>query len=125
MEKILYVGIGGLLGATLRYLVNLWSVEKLGFAFPYGTLIVNIIGCFILGVFVTICSEKLLANENLRLFVVVGFAGGLTTFSALSYETIKLVESYEILMAGLNIGANAFLGIIFMVFGMAIGRSIL
>lgn len=125
MEKILYVGIGGLLGATLRYLVNLWSVEKLGFAFPYGTLIVNIIGCFILGVFVTICSEKLLANENLRLFVVVGFAGGLTTFSALSYETIKLAESYEILMAGLNIGANVFLGIIFMVFGMAIGRSIL
>lgn len=125
MEKILYVGIGGLLGATLRYLVNLWSVEKLGFAFPYGTLIVNIIGCFILGVFVTICSEKLLANENLRLFVVVGFAGGLTTFSALSYETIKLAESYEILMSGLNIGANVFLGIIFMVFGMAIGRSIL
>jgi len=124
MEKILYVGIGGLLGAISRYLMTIWSIEKFGLTFPYGTLLVNTLGCFILGVIVTIFDEKLITNDNIRLFTIVGFTGGLTTFSAFTYETIKLVENYNIFSAVLNVGLNIFLGILCITLGMALGKTI-
>ena len=110
MEKIFLVAIGGMVGAVGRYLVTHFSSQYIGVHFPYGTLIVNIVGCFVIGVVMGLITEKMLLNENMRLFLVVGFAGGLTTFSAFSFDTMHLFQQNQIFLSALNVFANMILG---------------
>ena len=110
MEKIFLVAIGGMVGAVGRYLVTQFSSQYLGVHFPYGTLIVNIVGCFVIGVVMGLITEKMLLNENMRLLLVVGFAGGLTTFSAFSFDTVHLFQQNQIFLSALNVFANMILG---------------
>ena len=94
----------------MRYGVSLLSAGRLGTGFPYGTLLANVIGCFIIGAFMAAATERVITNPNLRFLVVVGFCGGLTTFSSFSYETIKLLEEAGLQYALLNILTNMVLG---------------
>lgn len=110
MYKILLVALGGSIGAVTRYLVSNWAAEKFGAEFPYGTLIVNVVGCFIIGAFMTMATERLIINPYWRLLVTVGFVGGLTTFSSFSYETFRLLEDANLVMALYNIALNFILG---------------
>ena len=82
MSKLLVVALGGGLGASTRYLVANYAAQKLGVTFPYGTLIVNVTGCFIIGLFMTLTTEKFIVSPYLRLLVSIAFLGGLTTFSS-------------------------------------------
>ena len=82
MVKILAVAIGGGIGATTRYLVSTWAAGRFGADFPYGTLIVNVAGCFMIGLFMTLTTERLIVSPYWRLIFAVGFLGGLTTFSS-------------------------------------------
>ena len=93
MSKLLVVALGGGLGASTRYLVANYAAQKLGVTFPYGTLIVNVTGCFIIGLFMTLTTEKFIVSPYLRLLVSVGFLGGLTTFSSFMNETLQLRAS--------------------------------
>lgn len=111
-NKLLLVALGGAVGSCLRYGVSLLSAGRLGTGFPYGTLFVNIIGCFIIGAFMAAATERFITNPNLRFLVVVGFCGGLTTFSSFSYETIKLLEEAGLQYALLNILANMVCGFV-------------
>ena len=110
MDKIWLVALGGAVGSCMRYGVSLLSAGRLGTGFPYGTLLANVIGCFIMGAFMAAATERVITNPNLRFLVVVGFCGGLTTFSSFSYETIKLLEEAGLQYALLNILTNMVLG---------------
>lgn len=110
MDKIWLVALGGAVGSCMRYGVSLLSAGRLGTGFPYGTLLANVIGCFIIGAFMAAATERVITNPNLRFLVVVGFCGGLTTFSSFSYETIKLLEEAGLQYALLNILTNMVLG---------------
>lgn len=122
MEKIFLVAAGGMIGAVCRYLVTYLSLEKLGVGFPYGTLIVNIVGCLLAGAVMGAISEKLLLNENMRLLLVVGFAGGLTTFSSFSFDTINLLQQGQAYLAVVNVFANMFLGFLATILGIHVVR---
>ena len=108
---MLAVAVGGAIGACTRYLVSGWAAGRFGAEFPMGTLIVNIVGCFIIGVFLTLTTERLIVSPYWRLVVAVGFLGGLTTFSSFGYETLRLVEEADILPAFLNVALNLGVGL--------------
>lgn len=88
--KILTVGAGGFLGANARYLIGGWAQQKLGPTFPYGTLIINVSGCFILGTFATL-TLHLPWPDHWRLMIAIGFVGAYTTFSTFEIETLNLL----------------------------------
>lgn len=106
MAEIALVAIGGGIGATTRYLVSVWAADRFGASFPYGTLIVNLVGCFIVGAFMAAATERFVASPHWRLFITVGFTGGLTTFSSFSYETFSLLGDGEIFLALSNVLLN-------------------
>lgn len=112
LTNILLVALGGGIGAVSRYTVSLWTADKFGTSFPYGTLIVNVAGCFIIGAFMTAVTEKFVANPYWRLLITTGFLGGLTTFSSYSYETFKLLEDSGALAAFYNITTNLLAGLL-------------
>ena len=120
--KWLAVAAGGSLGTVCRYGISLWSNERYGSAFPYGTLIVNIVGCFIIGLFMTLITERLMVNQYWRLTVSVGFLGGLTTFSSFSFETWRLLLAGEALLALGNILLNLIIGLAATWLGIAIAK---
>jgi len=122
MLKVMVVAIGGSVGAATRYLVSTWAANRFGSDFPYGTLIVNVVGCFIIGAFMVLVTERVMVSLYWRLVVAVGFVGGLTTFSSFGYETFKLVEDAEYGGATWNIMMNFTLGFFATWLGMVIAR---
>lgn len=109
--NLLAVAVGGAIGACMRYLVSGWAAGRFGAEFPLGTLIVNVVGCFIIGVFLTLTTERLIVSPYWRLVVAVGFLGGLTTFSSFGYETLRLMEDAEVLPAFFNVALNLGVGL--------------
>jgi len=89
----LWVGVGGFLGATARYALGGWIVDRVGAAFPYHTFLINVTGSFAIGVILTLLAGRLVADPAWRLFLVVGFLGGYTTFSSYTYEGLALLET--------------------------------
>jgi CrcB protein len=124
MLRIIAVAIGGSIGSTARYLVSVWAAERFGADFPYGTLIVNVVGCFIIGIFMTLTTERFIVNPYWRLLITVGFVGGLTTFSSFSYETFRVLEDSNMIMALYNIGLNLLLGFAATWIGIGVARLI-
>ncbi|MEW5844557.1 MAG: fluoride efflux transporter CrcB [Bacteroidota bacterium] len=106
MIKFFVVFIGGGLGSVFRYWISSYASKHLPLFFPFGTLLVNIIGSFILGLMIFGWDEKGLISPTIKLFIGVGFCGGLTTFSTFSLETFNLIKDAEFLMACLNIAVN-------------------
>ena len=88
MKDFLAISIAAVLGANLRYVLSRVAVREFGPVFPYGTLIINILGSFIVGLFVTWTTERVLVDPRWRLLVVVGFCGSFTTFSSYAYESM-------------------------------------
>lgn len=103
------IALGGGIGSVSRYLVTIWAAERFGSAFPYGTLLVNVAGSFIIGLFMTLFLERIELDPQWRLFIAVGFLGGLTTFSSFSYETLRLVQEGAMSQAFANASSNVFL----------------
>jgi len=87
------------------YLTTLIA-DKYGAHFPFGTLFVNVVGCFIIGFFMIWTTERTIVSPNLRILVTVGFLGGLTTFSSFGFETIQLLRAGNVVNAFLNMAAN-------------------
>lgn len=92
MLQYLWIGLGGFIGANTRYVLQQWAANLWGADFPYGTLVINVSGSFIIGLFLTLATGRLALPVEARLFVAVGFLGGFTTFSSFSYETLRLLE---------------------------------
>ena len=93
MERFLWICFAGALGTGVRYLVGLWAAQRFGIGFPYGTLIVNVVGCFLIAVVLQLALSVTSFPVNLRLALTTGFMGGLTTYSSFNYETTALMQS--------------------------------
>lgn len=121
--RLVLVLVGGGIGSAVRYLTAMWMANRLGAAFPWGTLTVNIAGSFLIGLLATLADEAGSLGPGVRLFLVAGVLGGFTTFSSFSLETLRLVEDREIARAVLNVAANLILGFAAALLGVAAGRG--
>jgi CrcB protein len=119
--NFLIVIAGAGLGASLRYLINI--IVNTGML-PYSTLLVNVVGSFLAGIFVFLVLEKSVLNETWRLFLLVGFLGSFTTFSTFSVETMTIFQSGEIFKALLNIGLNVVLSLFAVFVGMQLSSQV-
>lgn len=124
MEKFLVISIGAMLGANARYLISGWAAEKFGAAFPYGTLIINLTGSLILGLFITLVTDRFLISPNWRFLVVIGFLGSYTTFSSYTYESMSLIMGNQWLTGLLNLLGSSFLGGFAVLLGILLARFI-
>jgi len=124
VREILYIAVAGGLGALGRYSISGLAQRIFGDAFPYGTLVVNILGSFLLGFVMQASMNTDLFPRNLRLAVTIGFLGAFTTFSTFSYETLGYIEDGAWLTAGLNILTNVVPGIIAVFLGILLGRTL-
>ena len=108
----LLAGLGGFLGALLRYLVSGLVYEVLREPlFPYGTLVVNVLGCFAIGLLAGLAEARGLFSPEARVFLLIGFLGSFTTFSTFGYETLQLLKAGELLLAGANVGGQVMLSL--------------
>ena len=125
MARLLLVAAGGALGTALRYLVAIAALEWLGPAFPWGTLLVNLAGSFLIGLVQSLAAEGLVLGEDTRLFLTSGVLGGLTTYSAFSYESVRLMEGGAPGWAWLNIVGTTVACLALCLLGLWAGRAIL
>ena len=119
MRYLLVVGAGGALGSISRYLLSQFIQNKTLSQFPYGTLTVNILGCFLIGAIYAF-STRSAVNAEMRLFLATGLCGGFTTFSAFSNETVAMLRDGQLLFAGIYIAASVFCGIAATILAVAI-----
>ncbi|OBZ96376.1 camphor resistance protein CrcB [Pararhizobium polonicum] len=124
MTNILLVAFGGAFGSVLRYLLGLWTLRSFGPSFPWGTLIVNVTGSFLIGVFAEAIARKFGASVEMRVFLITGILGGYTTFSAFSLDAITLVERGEPVIAAIYVGSSVLLSAIAVFAGLALMRAI-
>ena len=120
----LVVGAGGFIGANARYFIGRLVLQKWGGAFPYGTFIINILGCFILGLFGTL-ADRLAWNDAWRFLIAVGFVGAFTTFSTFEYETFQLASQGSLIRAGLNVLGSVVIGFLAAGLGVLLARLLL
>jgi fluoride exporter len=116
------VSLGAIVGANLRYILSRYAANVLGPVFPYGTLIINISGSFLVGWFMIWTTERVLVDPRWRLLLVVGFCGGYTTFSSYAFESMAYFEQGQWLLMATNILANNVLCLVAAVAGMALAR---
>ena len=120
----LAVALGGAAGAMLRYGLSGWVQGAGGFGFPFGTLTVNVIGSFIIGLILQWSTDRFMFSPEVRLLITTGFCGGLTTFSTFSYETLRLLEGQQWLLALANIALNVALCLAAVVAGVWVARVV-
>lgn len=123
MERALLVMLGGSIGTLLRYLTSLLAAHWLGTEFPYGTLIANLSGAFVIGLVQQLGTEVLLVPDDIRLFLTTGMMGGLTTYSTFSYESIRLMESGAWTQAWVNVVVTTAVSLALCLLGMNVGRA--
>ncbi|HYR90744.1 MAG TPA: fluoride efflux transporter CrcB [Terriglobia bacterium] len=124
MNKTLFIGAAGLLGTLGRYWLSAWADERWGPTFPIGTLIVNLVGCLLVGFLFHATEEKYLIDPVLRSAVFVGFLGGFTTFSSFGVQTFNLMRDGEIFLAGINILVSNVAGLLLVWTGYAVSKTL-
>jgi len=124
LGQILLVGAGGFIGSSLRFVISSWAQRSEFVAgFPLGTLVVNVIGCLLIGVLGGIAEHRQLLEPGQRLFLAVGVLGGFTTFSAFAFETVSLLQAADVGRAILNVFAQITLGCLAALLGyLAVAR---
>jgi CrcB protein len=111
LTNIFLVGVGGFIGSVLRYLIG-GVIQQYSKTFPLGTLAVNLIGCFVIGLLVHVSESRGLFSDTSKAFIFIGILGGFTTFSSFGNETINLARDSQTMNAFVNIGANVILGLL-------------
>jgi CrcB protein len=124
MKKILILGSAGFIGTLARYYMQGFVQSSTGSAFPFGTMVVNVSGCFILGFLNELFTERFLIDPQWRIFFTIGFCGAYTTFSTLAFETFSLTERSEFWYATANVFFSILLGLIFLWLGVLLARLI-
>lgn len=124
LKYLLLVGSGGFVGSILRYLIQVFFQARGGSSFPIGTLTVNILGCFMIGILYGLLEKGNVLSPEYRMLLAVGFCGGFTTFSSFAFESLQLMKDFGIVYILLYIGLSVFLGIGFTFLGVAAVRMI-
>lgn len=124
MGKWLGLAAGGLLGTFARYFLSGAVHRVFGIAFPFGTLVVNLIGCFTIGFLAVLAEEKFLLGPAARVFLMIGFCGAFTTFSTFILETSNLTRDGESLYAFMNITLSVVLGFLVFSLGVMLARLV-
>ena len=124
MKDVLWIALGAVAGANLRYAVSRLSARHISASLPYGTLIINVTGSFILGFFLVWTSERVLADPRWRALIAVGFCGSYTTFSSYSYESFLLFEQGHFALALANFVGNNLLAFLAVAAGALLARAV-
>lgn len=124
LRTILIVGTGGFIGSVMRYLVQYFVEKGLTSTFPYGTLIANVAGSFIIGVVFALAEKGNLLSAEWRLFIAVGICGGFTTFSSFAYNNFTMLKEGSFGQFFWNVGGSLFLGILAVYLGIILVRAI-
>lgn len=122
MMTWLYLGLGGVCGTFMRYILSKNINQTMGVAFPYGTLVVNLAGCFLAGLFIILADKKFLIDGNARIFLMVGFCGAFTTFSTFMLETASLITAGQTFRALGNVLASVLVGFVLFRLGVWVGE---
>ena len=125
MKTVMAIAFGGAFGAVARHFIELWSGMVLGDGFPWGTLMVNVVGCFAMGVLVELMALAWLPSVEMRAFLTVGILGALTTFSTFSLDIAVLHDRGETLLAASYVLVSVVASIVAIFVGLAVMRAIL
>lgn len=124
LRPILLVGAGGFIGSIGRYLLGGWVHRLMPFTtFPFGTLAVNLAGCFLIGLLASLIDSRQMFGPDLRVFLLIGILGGFTTFSSFAYETLALARDAEFFRALVNVVLQVSLGLAGAWLGYAVVRA--
>lgn len=110
MKNIVLIGLGGAVGSVIRFVLGLFVKKYWGLSFPLGTFIVNLIGCFLIGMLIAYFQKN--NNDSMKLLLITGFCGGFTTFSSFTAESIELMQNNQISVSLLYIGASICIGLL-------------
>lgn len=124
MERFLWICLAGALGTGSRYLIGIWAGTRLGTSFPFGTLIVNLMGCFAIAAIMHVALSTHLLSPTARLALTTGFMGGLTTYSSFNYETTRLLQERSWSMALLNYSLTSIGCFVAGLLGFAVARKL-
>ncbi len=125
MKGLFLAGMGGFFGTCLRYLFNTVIYRLLSYpTFPYGTFIINVLGCLVIGLLSGLAENRLSFTPELRIFIFIGILGGFTTFSTFGYETFGLIRDGQFLLAATNAILQVCLGIVGVWLGYYFSRSL-
>ena len=120
----LWIALGAVVGASVRYFLSLWIARNFSSTFPYGTLLINVTGSLLVGFFLVFTTERVLLDPKWRLLVVIGFCGSYTTFSSYAYESFALMERGQWISVGINIAASNLLSLAAVVAGASLARAL-
>jgi fluoride exporter len=123
--RFLLICLGGAIGTGLRYVTAVAAVQWFGAEFPYGTLIANLVGAFLIGLIQQLGLEALMISDDVRLFLTTGVLGGLTTYSTFSYETVRMMEASTWLPAWVNLVVTTAVSLSLCFLGIAAGRGVM
>jgi len=124
MMEVLLVAVGGAIGSVLRYYVGVWSVRLAGAGFPWGTLTVNLVGSFLIGIVVELIVRKFDGSPALRLFLMTGIIGGFTTFSTFALDTVVLMEKGQLGTAIVYVLVSVIVSLCAVFAGLSLIRSL-
>jgi len=120
--KLLWLTLGGALGALMRYVFSGFVYKFMGVSFPYGTLAVNLIGCFIMGFSISLAETRFIISPNIRMFLMIGFLGAFTTFSTFMLETDNFLRDGEMMRTFMNVFLSIMLGFVCLRIGSFAGK---
>jgi len=124
MRQLILIGLAGFVGTVARFGLSEFVAERAGGSFPWGTLVVNVIGCFLAGFLFCILQERTTGNEVIRTVLMVGFLGGLTTFSAFGLQTFTLLKNSQVGLALLNLLVSNLVGLAMVWAGYSTARLV-
>jgi CrcB protein len=124
VQNVVWISLGAILGANARYFLSRWAARSLSPAFPYGTLIINVTGSFVIAVFLFYTSERVLVDPRWRMLVAIGFCGAYTTFSSYAFETMYYFQQGHWYLFAANILANNILCLAAVLAGAALAKAI-
>lgn len=124
MQKVMLIGLAGLVGTLGRYALSGVIARRFGETFPAGTLVVNVAGCFLAGLLFYLLQERNLVGPTARTVVMIGFLGGFTTFSSFGLQTFTLLREGEFWFATVNIVGSNLLGLLMVWAGYTLGKLV-
>ncbi len=124
MGKYFAVGVGGFVGSVARFWLAVYVGQRMGTRFPYGTFLINVSGSFLIGLVMTILTERTHLSPTYRYLIPIGFIGGYTTFSTFEYETLRAIQDGQFTIGLLNMVLSVLVGFLMVWTGAMVGKAV-